>query len=53
MKACPAVLDPGRVACSAAYDLMWVYHLATLGLAAASGAAEIAAKTVTSACDGV
>ena len=32
---------------------MWVYQRATLGLADALGAAEMALKTTTSACDGV
>ena len=32
---------------------MWVYHLATCGLAAASGAAAMALNTVTSACEGI
>ena len=53
MKASPAALEPARDSCSAAYDLIWVYHLATWGLAGPLGGAEISLKTRTSACEGV
>ena len=52
-KASPAELEPEREANSASYDLMWVYQRATAGVAFASGAAVIALKTATSACEGV
>lgn len=51
--ASPALLEPESESCSDAYDLMCAYQRATAGCADASGAAEIALKTWTSACEGV
>ena len=52
-KASPAVLLPGREVCSAAYELMWVYHLVAWGYFVASGEDPTSLKTWTSACEGV